>query len=133
MEIDQRIIEFFKEENLCNEDFFHYIKDKIILVPNTTEIFWYGCHPIIENNKIKDIRIVVPEIKKEKDMLINLHEFTHAIELYEEIGAEWEERRQEREEKARKAEEKYLTKYKKCKIWTNVRKKYWQEKYNNIK
>ena len=51
MEIDQRIIEFFKEENLCNEDFFHYIKDKIILVPNTTEIFWYGCHPIIENNK----------------------------------------------------------------------------------
>lgn len=109
--IDQRLIDFFKQENLYNEEFFNYIEDKIVIVPSDTDTFWFGCHPIIKEDIIKDIRLVVPEIKKEKDMLVNIHEFTHALELYEEIETKYEEKREERENKAKLMEKKYLTKW----------------------
>ena len=108
MIIDERLIEFFKGESLYKEDFFEFIEDKILIVPNDTDIFWFGCHPIIENEIVVDIRLVVPEIKEEKDILINIHEFTHAIELYNEIGTVYEERRGKREKKAKSMEQVYL-------------------------
>lgn len=108
MKIDKRIINFFKTQNLYNKNFFNYIEDKIVLLPSNSDIFWYGCHPILENNIIKDIRLVVPEIETEKDALINIHEFTHALEIYNELGRVYEERRELREEKAKNMEKIYL-------------------------
>jgi len=108
MTIDERVIDFFQEGNLCKEDFFDFIEDKVLVVSNNTDMFWFGCHPIVENNMLVDIRLVVPEIDNEKDMLINIHEFTHAIELYNEIGTIYIERREERENNAKEMELIYL-------------------------
>ena len=106
--MNKELISFFIKQNLYNEDFIHFMEGKIIVVPNTTETFWYGCFPIIEDNIIKDIRVLVPRIENEKDLLINIHEFTHAIELYEELNTPYIERREERENKAKTMEKLYI-------------------------
>ena len=106
--LDERIKTFLKTEKLCDENFFDYIENKIVYLPSDSDTFWYGCHPILENNIIKDIRVVVPEIKTEKDILINIHEFTHALELYYELETVYEERREEREKLAQTMEKQYL-------------------------
>ena len=111
--MNQELKKFLINQNLYNESFVTFMKNKILIVPNTTETEWYGCFPIVENNILKDIRLLVPEIKNEKDLLINIHEFTHAIELYEELNNTYEERVEERESKARQMEKVYL-KTKKC-------------------
>ena len=108
MNIDKRIIDFFEEQKIYNEKFFKFMDNKIVLLPSDSDIFWYGCHPIIKENIIKDIRLVVPEIKTEKDLLINIHEFTHAIELYNELETPYEDRREKREQKAKTMEKTYL-------------------------
>lgn len=106
--MNYELITFLTKQNLYNEDFERFMEGKIIVVPNTTEIFWYGCFPIIEDNNLKDIRLLVPEIETETDLLINIHEFTHAIELYEELNTPYIERREERENKAKTMEKLYL-------------------------
>ena len=108
MVIDENIINFFKKENLYDKDFFDFIEGKVVMVPNDTDMFWYGCHPIIENDILVDIRLVITEVFCENDILINIHELIHAIELYSEIGTIYEERIEEREKKAKEMEIIYL-------------------------
>ena len=102
--MDIRIVNFLKNLNLVSDDFFEFIEDKIVLTPSVVDISWFGCHPILNGDILVDIRVVVPEILTEKDMLINIHEFAHAIELYNELGSIYEERREEREKFAKKIE-----------------------------
>lgn len=113
MYIDKRISEFFKTQNLYKKEFFDFIKERMLIVPSGTDISWYGCFPIVEDDILKDIRLLVPEIETEKDLLINIHEFTHAIELYDELEMPYEEKREQREYKAKSMEKIYLKKFKK--------------------
>ena len=100
--------DFFKKENLYSEEFFDFLKQKVRKVPSTSEISWYGCFPQVEDSILKDIRLLVPEITDEKSLLINIHEYAHALELYNELGTIYIERRIERENKAKEMEKKYI-------------------------
>ncbi|MBR3897898.1 MAG: hypothetical protein IKJ43_01290 [Bacilli bacterium] len=84
MEIDDRLISFF--ENICGSDFWEYISDKVLVLPNDSDTCFYGCFPIVYDDILMDIRVSVPEIHNLKDLLINVHEFAHAVELYYELG-----------------------------------------------
>ena len=113
--VDDKVINFFIDNGLCDESFFDFMENKIVYLESGSDVFWYGCHPILEDNIIKDIRLVVPIISEEKDLLINIHEFTHALDFYNELGDEFVERRFLREEKAKRMEKLYfLTKKNKC-------------------
>lgn len=115
MEIDGRVVSFFIDNGLCDNNFFDFIYGKIVYLESGSDVFWYGCHPILEDNIIRDIRLVVPIVEKEKDLLINIHEFTHALELYNELGSKYVESRDLREEKAKNMEKLYfLQKVNKC-------------------
>ena len=102
--MDIRVVNFFKDLNLISDDFFLFMEGKIVLTPNDVDISWFGCHPILNEDILIDVRVVVPEILTEKDMLINIHEFAHAIELYNELGNVYKERREEREKFAKEIE-----------------------------
>lgn len=100
--------EFFKSQNMYSEFFFDFIKDKVKVLPSDTSLDWFGCFPIVEDDILKDIRLLVPEIKTEENLLVNIHEYTHALELFEELGLNYEERKEEREENAKNMEKTYL-------------------------
>ena len=102
--------QFFKDENLYSEEFFDFMKGKVKVLPSTVNRDWYGCFPIIKNGVLKDIRLLVPEDNTELGLLINIHEYYHAMELFNELGTEYEPRNEERELKAIEMEKRYMKK-----------------------
>lgn len=100
--------EFFKLNGLYSEEFFDFLKNKVKTLPATCSLSWYGCFPILDDNIIKDIRLLVPEIVEEKSLLVNIHEYTHALELFNELGTFYNERREERENNAKNIEKAYI-------------------------
>ena len=100
--------DFFKQQNLYSEAFFDFIKGKVKVLPSITNKDWFGCFPLIDGDILSDIRITVPEIKTERDLLINIHEYYHAIELFSELGTKYKSKTEERELKAREMEKKYI-------------------------
>ena len=105
--IDERVISFFLNEEVCDHDFFDYIKDKVVYIQSGSDVFWYGCHPILKDGVLCDIRVVVPLIVNEFDLIVNIHEFTYAIELYNELGSFYNDDIINREKRAHEMEEKY--------------------------
>ena len=107
--MENKIVEdFFKKENIYEEDFFKYIKNRIYYFPSDTSLDWFGCFPIVDDNDILvDIKVAVPKIKTEKNILFNLHEIFHAYELYHELGSKYVEKIEERELSAKTFEKKY--------------------------
>lgn len=112
----EKIKDFFKEQGIYNENFFEYIKTRVHVVPEDTPLEWFGCFPILEDGIIKDIRVLVPKIVTEKNFLVNLHEFYHAYELYNELGTVYIENIEQREKNAVSFEKKYIKKNRKNNI-----------------
>lgn len=106
--IDNRVVSFFLNEGICDIDFFDFIKDRVVYIPSGSDVFWFGCHPLIENDILYDIRVVVPIIENIFDIVVNVHEFTHAIELYKELDSLYIDDVYNREERAHIMEKKFL-------------------------
>ena len=106
----EQVKDFFREQNIYDEQFFEYIKTRVHVLPHDTSLDWFGCFPVLENDIIIDLRLLVPEIVTEKNLLVNLHEFYHAYELYLELGTEYIENREQRESNAVDFEKKYILK-----------------------
>lgn len=104
----EKLLNFLKEQKLYKEEFFKFMEGKIKVFPYDADLSWFGCFPIVEDNILKDIRLLVPEIITEKNLLVNIHEYVHALELFEELGSVYEDRREEREKKASSYEKIYL-------------------------
>ena len=105
----ERVKSFFRKQNIYDEQFFEYIKTRVYVFPHDTSLDWFGCFPILEGDIIIDLRVVVPEIVTEKNLLVNLHEFYHAYELYSELGNVYVENKEQRENNAVNFERKYVT------------------------
>ena len=81
---------------------------KIKVLPFDTSLEWCGCFPIVEDGILKDIRMTVPEIKTEKNLFVNIHEHVHGLELFNELGSFYNEKKEERESNASNMEKIYL-------------------------
>ena len=93
--------------DIGNDEFFSFIKGKVYRYP--VEDFPWACIPILDDNEIiKDIRIIVPEFLNEKCLLINIHEYYHAFELFNELGKTYVENIDIRERNAKNKEILYL-------------------------
>ena len=90
-----------------NTEFFTFIQGKVHRYP--VEDFPWACIPILDADlKIKDVRIIVPEFLNEKCLLINIHEYYHAYELFNELGNIYVENIDIREANAKNKEKLYL-------------------------
>ncbi len=95
--------------NIGSADFWKFIKEKIHRYPKLVNEFPWGCFPITDKNNILiDIRVVVPDAIDEQTLLVNIHELTHAYELYGLMGQKCVYQEKESEELAREKEELYL-------------------------
>ncbi len=98
-----------KKEGIIDQHFYDFMKGKIKSLPLKVEEFGWGVFPIINKESILvDIRMVVPTIYDVKSLCVNLHEYTHAYEVYFCLGKVYVWNTQESEEKARDAEKRYL-------------------------
>ena len=90
-----------------NEEFFKFLKGKVKRY--SIKDFGWGCFPILDkDNRIIDIRILVPEFLDELCIRINIHEYAHAFELYNELGQVYVENKETRENNAKEKELEFL-------------------------
>ncbi len=97
------------EEGIIDQQFYDFMKGKIKRLPLGIEEFDWGVFPITNKEGILvDIRMVVPTIYDVKSLCVNLHEYTHAYEVYFCLGKVYVWNIQESEQKACDTEKRYL-------------------------
>ena len=90
--IHSKLINFFKEHNLYDEEMFDYFDKHAFYYDYRVEEnrIFTGCFPGLDKSKIiRKVNIGVPFIMDEKTLLINIHEYTHAIEFYKNMGKKY--------------------------------------------
>lgn len=103
-----KFVNFLKQENMYDEDFFKYLKTRTVTTPSNTDKSWFGCFSIIDNEILADIKLLVPEIENEDNLLVNIHEYTHAYDLYQLLGYPYIEDKMNKEARAKEMEKRYL-------------------------
>ena len=86
-------INFFKKHNLYDEEMFNYIQKNRTLFDYRDEDqrIIIGCYYICNKQGIlQKINICVPFINDPITLLINIHEYIHAIESYKNISKKYE-------------------------------------------
>ncbi len=97
--------------DIKDQYFLNYMKThtKKYNIPEETGI--WGCFITKDDdNLIQEVKIIVPNIINEKTLLINIHEYTHAYEIYKRLGTIYDFNDIEEEQKARNNEDLYLKK-----------------------
>lgn len=97
-----------KNEKMDDKDFLEYLKQRTKVVPNTFGKEYYGCFPRVNKGVLIGIDLLVPEIVTKEDLLINIHEYTHAFDLYQQLNCPYIENIECLEEHAKVLEKKYL-------------------------
>ena len=104
---EQEFLSILVSLEIGNQEFFQFLEGKVKRYP--VNDFGWGCFPILDNdNHIIDIRIIVPDFLDELCIRINIHEYTHAFELYNELGEVYIENRVVRENNAKEKELEFL-------------------------
>ena len=82
----QIIIDFFKSMELYDRNFFNYIKKKtkVLDLPYEEIKDFVGCFPVIVDDKVVDFNILLPKLNTIFDVLVYIHEYSHAIDIYDE-------------------------------------------------
>ena len=72
--MDNRIIDFFKEMGFYDEKYFNMIKSNTLVVDKDYEEIYdlVGFYKEI-------FKLVLPKIKNERDLLLYVHEYSHAL------------------------------------------------------
>ncbi len=89
------------------EGFFEFVEGRVHSYSLAYNAFPWGDFPILNEGILTDIRLVVPSIVDEKTLLVNIHEYAHAYELYQKLGKEYVENKEKSEEYAIQMEESY--------------------------
>ncbi|MBQ8193152.1 MAG: hypothetical protein IJZ46_03675 [Bacilli bacterium] len=88
-----KFIDFFKRHNLYNERVFRYIRENSTLFDYREEEYrsYISTVPVIGKDKrLKAVKLIVPHIGDDKTILINIHEYIHALLFYNKLGKYFE-------------------------------------------
>lgn len=98
---------------ICHDEFWEYMRTrtKRISAPIESGI-WGTFFSKDESGKVTDIKILVPEIIDELTLLVNIHEYAHAYELFMQLGDNYTLNKKSSEDYAKSKEKEYLTKKK---------------------
>ena len=89
MKFNQGVIEFFKKHNMYEEKMFNYLEDNTNMLDykDPDERCFIGCFYILDKKgKLSRLILNIPYVYDDITALINIHEITHGIEHYPQIG-----------------------------------------------
>lgn len=97
------------------DEFWNYIKNRIIYIDSSisdSEFFYNTLMKFDRENKLIDIKVIVPYAIDLKTTLVNIHEFKHAYDLYLNLGKTIDNE-EKYEDSAVEMEKEFVKKYKK--------------------
>lgn len=87
MKLNNKLTSALKSLNIYSDKLISFLNGKILYLPLKKDEFPWACFPILDDNEVLiDIKLLVPEIIDEDTLLVNIHEFTHAFELFQKLG-----------------------------------------------
>ena len=107
-------IEIVKEFLDFPLEFWEYIKNRIIYVDSKiegNEIFYNTFMKFDNDNRLMDIKVMIPYIVDIESACVNIHELKHAYDLFFELGNIVNINEDEYEKSAIKLEKKFYKKY----------------------
>lgn len=105
------LIKALNEVNINDKSFLKYMRQNCKKYNLPKETGLWGCFINKDQNDIiTGVRIIVPNIINTDTLLINIHEYTHAYEIYKRIGEKDNLNQEQEETKARQNEALYLKK-----------------------
>lgn len=109
-ELWQEFFEHLHFLGMDDENFLKFLEGKIRRYSLPWNSFGWGVFPKLDDEgRIIDIRMLVPDICDEKTLLINIHEYTHAFDLYNALNTlDDSSKDEEYERRAKSAEYKVL-------------------------
>ena len=116
-EIYNEFLDYLKYLGIYDEEFISFLDGKVHRFPTYKETIGWGVFPKLDSKgRIIDFRILVPIIRDEKSLLINIHEYVHAYDWYQRLN-EFDDisKDEEFEKRARNAEKLILERRKKNK------------------
>lgn len=103
---------FMEEVGMNSKEFRDYIGSRAKVYPGDVGKEWFGCFPIVsDEGKLTDVKILVPEMDSFDNLLVNIHEFTHAYELFQELGTIYADDRVNREARASAKEKEFIKRF----------------------
>lgn len=113
--LNDEFLESLKLVGIYDEEFLSFLDGKVHRYPSYMEQIGWAVFPKLDKEgKIIDIRMLVPIISDEKTLLINIHEYVHAYDLYKKLNEFDDTRKDEEfENRAKNAERLVLEKKKK--------------------
>ena len=101
---------FMKQNSMYNKDFIDYLSDKVRII-DTDDKSWFGFFPILDRkNRLVGVRLLIPKLNSIDNLLVWIHEYTHAYELYNKLGMEYIENVIQSEKIATDMEKRYILK-----------------------
>lgn len=91
-------------------DAYYYAQENAKIVDGGDNLWLYGVNIDEEHGILRRYRMIVPPIKDLRTALINVHEYRHALDLFDLIGKEYPVEN-DFEERARAEEEKFVREY----------------------
>ena len=89
----KKFIDFLQKYNLLDKESFIFISNrtKNIDYNNYEERETIGCyHKVNDKETLKDFEVTVPKIIDERTVIINIHEYIHALILYKMLNKKYE-------------------------------------------
>lgn len=90
----EKFIYFFKKHGLYDYKMFKYLSENTLPYDFLEEEkrSSTGYHYILNSRKrLEEIKLIVPFIEDEKTIAINIHEYIHAITLYQRLGKKYKQ------------------------------------------
>lgn len=88
-----------------DDEFLAYVDSRVKRYNVAADAFGWACFPKLDDAGVLiDMRVLVPAIVDEETLLINVHEYVHAFDLYQVLGCVYEDCVDEREKRAKDAE-----------------------------
>jgi len=89
----KKFIDFLQKYNLLDKESFIFISNRTTNIDynNLEERDTIGCYcKINEKETLKDFKVTVPKIIDERTVIINIHEYIHALILYKMLNKKYE-------------------------------------------
>jgi hypothetical protein len=80
---EKYVINFFKNMGFYNETLFKKIQNNTKLLNQDYKQIkeFIGCYPQVKDNDIIDFKLILPNLKTMKDVLVYIHEYSHVIDI----------------------------------------------------
>ena len=86
--MNNKVIEFYEALGFTGKRMYNYLNKQIKYVTQEEDRTFVGCYPVIENDILKQIHLILPNGDDWESVVMHVHELAHFFSLYPYLNKE---------------------------------------------